>query len=86
MLNPAKYKDQWQNIYERRNKTLLLKVGSQPHEREKIGPGTQVIKTDRGWLLIYHAVGQVGEKIAGIYGLSEKIDRGYSICGSVGSR
>jgi len=83
LLNPAKYRDEWQAVYARRNETLLFTSGDYVHEREKIGPGPQVIKTDKGWLVIYHAVGVLGEEIARIYGLSEKIDRGYSICAAL---
>lgn len=83
LLNPAKYRDEWQAVYERRNETLLFAAGDYPHEREKIGPGPQVIKTDKGLLVIYHAVGVLGEEIARIYGLSERIDRGYSVCAAL---
>ncbi|MFQ6093655.1 MAG: hypothetical protein ACE5OR_13455, partial [bacterium] len=62
---------------------LLLEAGHYPHEREKIGPGTQVIRTERGWLLIYHAVGEIGDNICKAYGLREKIERGYSICAAL---
>lgn len=83
LLNPSKYKKNWDKIYERRDDTLLLEAGYYPHEKEKIGPGTQVIKTDRGWLLIYHAVGEIEENICRAYGLEKKIDRGYSICAAL---
>ena len=61
----------------------MLDVGRYPHEKEKIGPGTQVIKTDKGWLLIYHAVGEIGDDISQAYGLTENIERGYSICAAL---
>ena len=80
LLNPSRHKKHWQKIYERKNQNLLLEVGYYPHEKEKIGPGPQVIKTDRGWLLIYHAVGEIKDKICKVYGLTDKIERGYSIC------
>jgi len=83
LLNPAKYKEQWERIYEQRNQSLLLKAGKYLHEKEKIGPSTQVIKTDRGWLLIYHAVGEIKDEICEAYGLTEKIERGYSICAAL---
>ncbi|MFQ6116116.1 MAG: hypothetical protein ACE5NG_18805, partial [bacterium] len=83
LLNPARHIEQWKKIYERRGQNLLLEAGHYPHEKEKIGPGTQVIKTKRGWLLIYHAVGEIEEHACKVYGLSEKIERGYSICAAL---
>ncbi len=79
LLNPAAHKDKWEEIYNMRTENLLLKAGLYPHEKEKIGPGPQLIKTDRGWLLIYHAVGEIDINICKAYGLSKKIERGYSI-------
>jgi len=79
LLNPSKHTSAWGKIYERRSENLLLEAGHLPHEREKIGPGPQIIKTDRGWLLIYHAVGEIKIDICRVYGLQEKIERGYSI-------
>ena len=79
LLNPAGHKDQWEEIYTQRNGNLLLEAGLFPHEKEKIGPGPQLIKTDRGWLLLYHAVGEIGSDICKVYGLSQGIKRGYSI-------
>lgn len=83
ILNPSKYKEHWKKIYKRRSQTILLEAGHYPHEKEKIGPGTQMIKTDRGWLLIYHAVGEIKEDICKVYGLTRKIERGYSICAAL---
>jgi len=83
LLNPSKHIGYWEKIYERRKQNLLLEIGHYPHEKEKIGPGTQVIKTDRGWLLIYHAVGEIEGNICEAYGLAEKIERGYSICAAL---
>ena len=83
MLNPIKYKELWKKIYEQRSHSLLLEAGSYPHEREKIGPGTQLIKTKKGWLLIYHAVGEIDINICKAYGLSKKINRAYSICAAI---
>jgi predicted GH43/DUF377 family glycosyl hydrolase len=48
-----------------------------------MGPGPQVIRTDKGWLLIYHAVGEIGDTICKAYGLTEPIERGYSVCASL---
>ncbi len=83
LLNPARYREEWQAVYQRRSRTLLFAAGDYAHEREKIGPGPQVIKTDKGWLLIYHAVGVLEEEIARPYGLGEKIGRGYSVCAAL---
>lgn len=80
LLDPAGHAGAWQEIHDRRSQSLLLEAGRFPHEREKIGPSTQVIKTERGWLLIYHAVGEIDTAICEAYGLSEKIERGYSVC------
>ena len=83
LLNPSRHVASWEKIYERRSRTVLFKAGEYPHEGEKIGPGAQVIKTDRGWLLIYHAVGEIKEEICKAYGLEEKIERGYSVCAAL---
>lgn len=83
LLNPSKHIEHWEKIYERRSKNLLLEAGHYLHEKEKIGPSTQVIGTDRGWLLIYHAVGEIEDNICKAYGLAEKIERGYSICAAL---
>ena len=83
LLNPAAHKDKWEEIYRKRNENLLLKAGLYPHEKEKIGPGPQLIKTDRGWLLIYHAVGEIEIDVCKAYGLSRKIERGYSISAAI---
>ncbi len=83
LLNPVKYGEYWEKIYERRNQNLLLEAGHYSHEKEKIGPSTQVIKTSRGWLFIYHAVGEIEDRICNAYVLSKKIERGYSICAAL---
>jgi len=83
LLNPFKHIEHWERIYEQRSQNLLLEAGRYPHEREKIGPSTQVIKTDRGWLLIYHAVGEIDVDICKAYGLAQKIERGYSVCAAL---
>jgi predicted GH43/DUF377 family glycosyl hydrolase len=79
LLNPGRHTAHWKGIHEQRGDNLLLKAGDYPHEKEKIGPGPQLIKTDRGWLLIYHAVGEIDIDICKAYGLSQGIERGYSI-------
>jgi predicted GH43/DUF377 family glycosyl hydrolase len=83
LLKPAGHKDKWEEIYKKKNRNLLLKAGLFPHEKEKIGPGPQLIKTDKGWLLIYHAVGEIEVEICKAYGLSRKIERGYSISAAI---
>lgn len=83
LLNPSNHIKQWEKIYERRSQNLLLEAGHYPHEKEKIGPGTQIIKTRRGWLLIYHGVGEIDTDICKTYGLSKKIERGYSVCAAL---
>ena len=80
LLNPIGHVEAWQKLYDRRYQSLLLEAGRFPHEKEKIGPSTQVIKTERGWLLIYHAVGEIDLAITKVYGLKKKIERGYSVC------
>ncbi len=83
LLNPSSHIEHWEKIYERWSQNLLLGAGHYPHEKEKIGPGTQMIRTDRGWLLIYHAVGEIKDDICKAYGMSENIERGYSICAAL---
>jgi len=83
LLNPSRYKELWKKIYEQREKNLLLEAGHYPHEKEKIGPGPQVIRTTRGWLLIYHAVGEITTSICRVYGVRGKIERGYSVCAAL---
>ena len=83
LLNPSLYEDFWRKIYERQGENPLLEAGSYPHEKEKVGPSTQIIKTDKGWLVIYHAVGEMDLGICKEYGLSQKIERGYSICAAL---
>ena len=80
LLSPNMHIKYWKEIYERQSNNLLLEAGGDPHEKEKIAPGTQVIKTDKGWLVIYHAVGEIEDDICQAYGLAENIERGYSIC------
>jgi len=80
LLYPAGYEEQWQRVYTEREKHILLTVGDYDHEREKIGPGTQIIPTDKGLLFIYHAVGKIDTDVTRIYGLKEPIERGYSVC------
>ncbi|MHA2327700.1 MAG: glycoside hydrolase family 130 protein, partial [Candidatus Hodarchaeales archaeon] len=83
LLYPSRYKPLWNKIFKRRKQTKLLEVGSYPHEKEKIGPGPPPIRTEKGWLLIYHAVGEIYSSISRVYGLTPKINRSYSICAAL---
>jgi predicted GH43/DUF377 family glycosyl hydrolase len=83
LLNPTQYEKTWEKIHRKRSECLLLEAGRFPHEREKIGAGPPPIKTNRGWLLLYHAVGEIEQNICKQYGLSKGIKRGYSICAAV---
>lgn len=83
IINQSKHKKPWKKLYEVKNQNLLFKAGEYPHEKEKIGPGPQLIKTDKGWLLIYHAVGEISINICKVYGLSKKTERGYSVCAAL---
>ena len=83
LLFPGKYRKYWEKIYSNRDKYLMFDTGSYPHEREKIGPGSQIIKTKKGWLFIYHAVGELEREILEIYGVNVSIKRGYSICAAI---
>ncbi len=82
-MNPSKYIKYWEKIRDQKDENLLLEAGQYPHEHEKIGPSTPLIRTDKGWLFIYHAVGEIGLDICKEYGLEEKIKRGYSICAAI---
>jgi len=83
LLNPSKYLKEWKKLYEQRSQNILLEAACYPHEKEKIGPSTPIIRTDKGWLLIYHAVGEIENDICRVYGLSKKIERGYFICAAL---
>ena len=79
LLNPKKYSELWKKIYERREKTILIKAGEHLHEREKIGAGPPPIKVPEGWLLIYHSVGKINKKLASAYGLKHELERCYTV-------
>jgi predicted GH43/DUF377 family glycosyl hydrolase len=83
LLNPASHSDAWKRIYGQRSKNLLLEAGRHHHEKEKIGAGPPPIKTSRGWLFLYHAVGELEPDLCREYGVSGKIERGYSISAAV---
>ena len=80
LLDPERNDRFWQKVYEEREKSLLLKAGELLHEKEKIGAGPQIVPSKKGWLFIYHCVGEIGKEITYLYGLPSKIERGYSIC------
>jgi predicted GH43/DUF377 family glycosyl hydrolase len=77
--NPSNYNQLWNKMYQNRINTLFLKKGLYPHEMEKIGPGPPPVKTEKGWLFIYHGVGEINSDLCQHYGVSGKIKRGYSI-------
>lgn len=79
LLRSGKHGREWQILYERRDKNRILKAGMYQHEKEKIGAGPPPIKTERGWLLIYHSVGEINLEIAKNYELKEGIKKAYSI-------
>lgn len=83
LLNPSTHRDRWEEIYQHRGENVLMTAGGCSHEQEKIGPGPQLIKTEKGWLLIYHGVGRIDRNVCKAYGLSKEIERGYSICAAV---
>ncbi len=83
LLRPEKHRKKWQILYERREKSRILKAGIYQHEKEKIGSGPPPIKTERGWLLIYHGVGEINLDVAKSYGLKKGIKRGYSISAAI---
>jgi len=83
LLNPASYGEAWKRIYSERSRNLLLEAGRYLHEKEKIGAGPPPIKTDRGWLLLYHAVGELELDLCKKYGVSGRTGRSYSVCAAV---
>ncbi len=83
LFHPEHHAEAWAALYEDRTKSLLLKAGLYRHEREKIGPGTPLIRTDRGWLLLYHAVGEIRAEVCRPYGIEGPIERGYSTCAAL---
>ncbi len=83
LLNPSRYKENWEKIYQQRDENILIESGRYSHEKEKVGAGTPLIKTGRGSLLIYHAVGEINEDICKEYGLTGKIKRAYTVCAAI---
>ena len=83
LLNPYKYSSQWKRVYERKEKTKLLEFDLYLHEKEAIGQGPPPIRTNKGWLLIYYAIGEISSSISRVYGLLPTIKRSYSICAAL---
>ncbi|MHA2249980.1 MAG: glycoside hydrolase family 130 protein [Candidatus Kariarchaeaceae archaeon] len=83
LRNPSHYEKLWDKMYQGRKNTLLLEKGSYPHEMEKIGPGPPPVKTEKGWLFIYHSVGEISSDLGNKYGVDAKINRGYSVCAAL---
>ena len=79
ILEPDKHIQWWKRQKEQQEESVLLKTGDFPHESEKIGVGTQLIPTEKGWLFIYHAVGHITKEITEAYNLKRDIPRGYSV-------
>jgi len=83
LLNPFKHEERWIAIHQRKEENLLLRAGEYPHEKEKIGPSTPLVKTPNGWLFLYHGVGEMSADVCREYGLERGIDRGYSVCAAL---
>jgi predicted GH43/DUF377 family glycosyl hydrolase len=79
LRNPSQYSKLWSTMYQDRKNTLFMGKGAYPHETEKIGPGPPPVKTEKGWLFIYHGVGEISSDLGRRYGVEGKINRGYSI-------
>ncbi|PKP61591.1 hypothetical protein CVT91_02680 [Candidatus Atribacteria bacterium HGW-Atribacteria-1] len=83
LLNPSRYRKNWEKIYQQKDENILIEVGMYPHEKEKVGAGIPLIKTERGWLFIYHAVGEINKDICKEYGVEGKTKRAYSVCAAI---
>jgi len=83
ILDPTAHQEAWQLTLSRKDETLLIEVGQYMHEREKIGPGPQLIKTEKGWLMIYHSVGEVCSELRELYGIETPVTRGYTVCAAL---
>ncbi|MHA2276587.1 MAG: glycoside hydrolase family 130 protein, partial [Candidatus Kariarchaeaceae archaeon] len=83
LQNPSQFSIIWNAMYQDRKNTLFMKKGSYPHEMEKIGPGPPPVKTEKGWLFIYHGVGEMSSDLGARYGVEGKINRGYSVCAAL---
>jgi predicted GH43/DUF377 family glycosyl hydrolase len=83
LLNPSGYRENWEKIHQQKDENVLIEAGMYPHEKEKVGAGIPLIKTERGWLFIYHAVGEINKDICKEYGVEGKIKRAYSVCAAI---
>ncbi len=83
LLMPDKHRKEWLILHERRKKNRILKAGMYQHEKEKIGAGPPPIKTESGWLLIYHGVGEINSEMAKSYGLKKGIKKAYSVSAAI---
>jgi predicted GH43/DUF377 family glycosyl hydrolase len=83
LLNPSRYRENWEKIYQQKDENVLIEAGMYPHQKEKVGAGIPLIKTERGWLFIYHAVGEINKDICKEYGMERKIKRAYSVCAAI---
>ena len=83
LLNPSRYRENWKKIYLKKDGNILIKPGEYAHEREKVGAGTPLIKTERGYLFIYHAVRDIKPDICREYGIRGEIKRAYSVCAAI---
>jgi len=83
LLNPSRYRENWEEIYQQKDENVLIEAGMYPHEKEKVGAGIPLIKTERGWLFIYHAVGDIKPDIGREYGIRGEIKRAYSVCAAI---
>lgn len=83
LQNPSQFSKRWRAMYQGRKNKLFMEKGSYPHEMEKIGPGPPPVKTVKGWLFIYHGVGEMSSDLCARYGVEGKINRGYSVCAAL---
>jgi len=83
LLNPFKYRENWEKIYLEKDKNILIEPGKYAHEREKVGAGPPIIKTEKGYLFIYHAVGDIKLDIGREYGIKGETKRAYSVCAAI---
>ena len=79
VFEPEKNSNFWKKVVENKYKSLFMEAGKYPHQREKIGAGTNLIETTEGFIFIYHAVGFISKEITRNYGLNFDIERGYSV-------
>jgi predicted GH43/DUF377 family glycosyl hydrolase len=83
LQNPSHFSKIWKEMYKNRNTASFMEKGSYPHEMEKIGPGPPPVKTEKGWLFIYHGVGEISSDLGLRYDVEGKINRGYSVCAAL---